>query len=43
MAVGAACDAIRAKLSAGSLGIGGVDLAEGLKQLNVGALEEYGE
>jgi xanthine dehydrogenase YagR molybdenum-binding subunit len=43
MAVATACDAMRAKLSTGSLGIGGVDLVEGLKRLNVGALEEYGE
>ena len=43
MAVAKACEAISAKLAAGSLGLGGVDLAEGLKRLNVGALEEYGE
>jgi xanthine dehydrogenase YagR molybdenum-binding subunit len=43
LAVGKACEAIRAKLSAGSLGLGGLDLVEGLKRLNVGVLEEYGE
>jgi xanthine dehydrogenase YagR molybdenum-binding subunit len=43
MAVAKACDAINAKLSGGSLCIGGIDLAEGFKRLQVGVLEEYGE
>jgi xanthine dehydrogenase YagR molybdenum-binding subunit len=42
-AVAKACDAIRAKLANGRLGLGAEDLAAGLKRIPSGAIEEYAE